>query len=109
MSTAVGDEKVADSAAPPQQEEAPQDAADLFGGLKKKSGKKKKIPMDFDLDGDSKPEKSASSDAPAADAPKDDAPKEESESAPAPQEGEAAPADDGALDVRALCSHSSVK
>lgn len=47
MSTAVGDEPVAD--APPVQQEAAQDASDLFGGLKKKSGKKKKIPMDFDL------------------------------------------------------------
>ena len=27
-----------------------QDASDLFGGLKKKSGKKKKIPVNFDLD-----------------------------------------------------------
>lgn len=34
--------------APPVQPEAAQDAADLFGGLKKKS-KKKKIPVDFDL------------------------------------------------------------
>jgi len=34
--------------APPVQPEAVQDATDLFGGLKKKS-KKKKIPVDFDL------------------------------------------------------------
>lgn len=46
MSAAPSEEPVKE--APPVQQEAAQDAADLFGGLKKKS-KKKKIPVDFDL------------------------------------------------------------
>lgn len=95
MSTAVGDEPVAD--APPPQQEAAQDAADLFGGLKKKGGKKKKIPMDFDLDGD-KPKKSEADGTPAADGASK--PTEEDAAAPAPKED--APAEDGALDVRFL-------
>ena len=99
MSTAVGQDTVADPPAA-QQQEAPQDAADLFGGLKKKSGKKKKIPMDFDFDADTK--KDTDAPAPKEDAPASDAPKA-TEDAPAPEakEDDAPPAEDGALDVRA--------
>ncbi|WFD47291.1 translation initiation factor eIF-2 beta subunit [Malassezia furfur] len=97
MSTAVGQDTVADPPAA-QQQEAPQDAADLFGGLKKKSGKKKKIPMDFDFDADTKKD----TEAPKEDAPASDAPKA-TEDAPAPEtkEDDAPPDEDGALDVRA--------
>ena len=49
MSTVAPEETKQDAAAPPAEEKA-QDASDLFGGLKKKSGKKKKIPVNFDLD-----------------------------------------------------------
>lgn len=34
----------------PEEKEVAQDASDLFGGMKKKSSKKKKIPVNFDLD-----------------------------------------------------------
>lgn len=34
----------------PEEKEEAQDASDLFGGMKKKSSKKKKIPVNFDLD-----------------------------------------------------------
>lgn len=98
MSTAVGDEPVAD--APPVQQEAAQDASDLFGGLKKKSGKKKKIPMDFDFGsvrGVTHQEKPAEKEAAPEPVPTE-APKQEEE----PPKEEPAPADDGALDVRTL-------
>lgn len=49
MSAAPADEVKKDA---PPVSEAAQDAADLFGDLKKKkSSKKKKIPVDFDLGG----------------------------------------------------------
>ncbi|WFD18535.1 translation initiation factor eIF-2 beta subunit [Malassezia caprae] len=48
--------------APPVEPQAAQDAAELFGGLKKKS-KKKKIPVDFDL-GETKPAQPADEPAP---------------------------------------------
>lgn len=34
----------------PEELEEAQDASDLFGGMKKKSSKKKKLPVNFDLD-----------------------------------------------------------
>jgi len=46
--SAAPTEEAAAKEAPPVQPEAAQDAADLFGGLKKKS-KKKKTPVDIDL------------------------------------------------------------
>ncbi|WFD22115.1 translation initiation factor eIF-2 beta subunit [Malassezia equina] len=74
---------------PPVQPLAAQDAADLFGGLKKKS-KKKKIPVDFDL-GETKPAKPADEPAPE--------PAQESVQEPAPEKSNAeeAPLDFGDL------------
>ncbi|KAL4402790.1 translation initiation factor eIF-2 beta subunit [Malassezia pachydermatis] len=82
MSAAPSEEPVKE--APPVQQEAAQDAADLFGGLKKKS-KKKKIPVDFDL-GESKEitkaEEPKTSDAPAETPSEDVAPAASTEADP---------------------------
>ncbi|WFD32035.1 translation initiation factor eIF-2 beta subunit [Malassezia sp. CBS 17886] len=72
MSTAPAEERVKDDALPAPQEAA-QDATDLFGGLKKKSKKKKALPnLDFDEALEQKPAAEAA--APPPEAPKAEAP-----------------------------------
>ncbi|WFD26493.1 translation initiation factor eIF-2 beta subunit [Malassezia nana] len=79
--TAPSEEPVKE--APPVEPEAAQDAADLFGGLKKKS-KKKKIPVDFDLGEPAQPTQPADESTPEpATAPKQEsAPEKTTEDAP---------------------------
>lgn len=84
--SAAPTEEAAAKEAPPVQPEAAQDAADLFGGLKKKS-KKKKTPADIDL-GETKSEK----------------PESENQSEAPEEKGTDALADDAPLDVRVNAS-----
>ncbi|WFD00749.1 translation initiation factor eIF-2 beta subunit [Malassezia yamatoensis] len=108
MSTELDKKDTMASTPDAPQQEAAQDANDLFGGLKKKSGKKKKIPMTMDFGEAEKKTESPTTetqrepeaqDSSAAAAPVEQ--KQDTEK-PSVQEDDEAPAEGNALDVCTL-------